>query len=98
MIESPSGECRKRPQDGISREQKLVAAEKYFWCSLWSKGDIWIIIEEKLGLEVPRGGHELGGRALQACHRLVAHLASSKASRVSCGPIKMIEKFRSVCY
>ena len=46
-------EYQKRPQDGISREQKLTAAKKYFWCALWSIGKTWVFMEEELGLEGP---------------------------------------------
>ena len=40
---------RSNPPDGISREQKLAAAEKYFWCARWSMGNILVFIEEELG-------------------------------------------------
>ena len=49
MMGSPAG-CRKRPQDGISRVQKVAAAEKYFGGRFWSFGNIWEFIEEELGL------------------------------------------------
>ena len=78
MIESPLVECRKRPQDGISREQKLAAAEKYFWRALWYMGNIWVFMEQELGLEGLRGAHKPGGAPLgrvpRACGPLVGLL------------------------
>jgi hypothetical protein len=59
MIEPPQAEYQKRSSDGISQEQKLAAAEKCFWCSLWYTGNIWVFIEQRLGLEEQRGAHML---------------------------------------
>ena len=48
MIDSPSGRVPKSPPDGISREQKLVAAE-FFWVALYWFSDFREFIDAELG-------------------------------------------------
>ena len=72
----------KRPQDGISQEQKLVAAENYFGGRFWSFGNIWEFIVQRLGSRESGGVHKPGGRAplahaLRACAILVSLLTPS---------------------
>ena len=66
MIESPSDSVPERPQDGISRGQKLAAAKKYFGGCLSWFGNILEFIEQELGLGDSRGGHMPGGRPPRA--------------------------------
>ena len=35
VIDAPPAELRKRPQDGISRVQKVAAVELGFWLRIW---------------------------------------------------------------
>jgi hypothetical protein len=58
----PAGR-RQRPQDGISRKQKLAAAEKYFRGSLWWLWDLWEFIGERDRAEGARGAHKPARRA-----------------------------------
>ena len=64
IIESPPADYRKRPQDGISREQRLLAAEKYFRGSLWYPENLWEFIGRRVGLGGLPWAHKPGGRAL----------------------------------
>ena len=74
MIESPSGRLPEKAQDGISWEQRLAAAEKYYRGSLWYWGNIPEFIGEELGLKELRGAHKPGGRPPRGAPRwLVAH-------------------------
>ena len=81
-LNPPPAGCRERPQDGISREHRLAAAEKYFGGRLWCLGNILEFIEVELGLEDTRGAHKPSGRAplgrtLEACGLLGTLLALS---------------------
>ena len=76
-------EGRKRPQDGISQEQRLVVAEKYFGGRFQWFGNIWEFIVQELGLEESQGAHKPWGRAPTACGRpsLVGFFWSKKSHR-----------------
>ena len=63
----PPAEYRKRPPDGISREQKLVAVEKVFRGLPWWFLIFWEFIVVELGQTKLSGPHEVPGRALVAC-------------------------------
>ena len=56
MIDAPPAEHRKRPQDGISRVQKVAAVEIGF------RG-AWVYIGGRSRSMELRGAHEGGGRA-----------------------------------
>ena len=77
VIESPSGRVPEKAQDGISREQRLAAAKKYFG-GRWF-GNILEFIEQELGLGDSRSAHKPGrhplGRGLRACGPLGDPLA-----------------------
>ena len=59
----PPAERRKRPQDGISRAQKVATVEIGFCRALGCFQGIWVHIGERSRLGEPRGAHESGGRA-----------------------------------
>ena len=63
MIDAPPAELRKRPQDGISRVQKVAAVEIGF-CGApgWFRG-IWVYIGGRSRSVELRGAHEGGGQA-----------------------------------
>ena len=63
MIDSPPAEYRKRPPDGISREQELAVAEKVFRGLLCWFSDFREFIVEELGQTELCGPHEPPGRA-----------------------------------
>ena len=56
----PAGR-RKRPQDGISRVQKVVAVELGFWLRPRSFGDTWIYMGGRSTSVELQGAHEAGG-------------------------------------
>ena len=59
----PPAELRKRPQDGISRVQKVAAVEKVFRGSPGCFKGIRVYIGERSRSVELRGAHEGGGRA-----------------------------------
>ena len=59
----PPEELRKRPQDGISRVQKIAAVELGFRGAPGCLGDTWIYIGGRSRSVEQRGAHEGGGRA-----------------------------------
>ena len=59
----PPAELRKRPQDGISRVQKVAAVEIGFRGGPACFSGIWVYIEGRSRLVELRGAHEGGGRA-----------------------------------
>ena len=59
----PPGGCRKRPQDGISRVQKVVAVELGFRGAPRGLGGMWIYIGVRSTSVEQRRAHEGGGRA-----------------------------------
>ena len=61
VSESPSGRAPERSPDGISRKQKLAAAEKYFRGSLCWFGDFREFIGERGRAKEARGAHDLLG-------------------------------------
>ena len=63
MINAPPAELRKRPQDGISRVQKVAAVELGFHGALGCLGGTWIYIGGRSTSLEQRGAHEGGGRA-----------------------------------
>ena len=67
-------ELRKRPQDGISWVQKVVAVELGFRGGPGCLGGTWIYIGGRSTSVEQRGAHEGGGRALLPCGRLVCFL------------------------
>ena len=62
MIEPPPANHRKRPQDGISRVQKLAAVEKWFRGSPRCFQGIRVYIGERSRSVELRGAHEGGAR------------------------------------
>ena len=60
---SPPAELRKRPQDGISRVQKVAAVELGFRGAPGYLGGTWIYIGGRSTSVEQRGAHEHGGRA-----------------------------------
>ena len=77
MINAPSDKMPEKAQDGISRVQKVAAAEKYFGGRFWSFGNISEFIGQELGLEELRGAHKPSGRAPMAYGLLETPLTSS---------------------
>src|SRR3990170_5114722 len=79
----PPAKRRKRPQDGISRVQKVAAVEKVFRGAPGCLQGIRVYIGEGSRSVEPRGAHEGGGRAyppgraLLPRGRLVASLTST---------------------
>ena len=63
MIDSPSGGAPKRPQDGISWVQKVVAVELGFRGAPGFLGGTWIYIGGISTLVEQRRSHEGGGHA-----------------------------------
>ena len=59
----PLAERRERPQDGISRVQKVAAVELGFRGALRWFGGTWIYIGGRSTSVEQRGAHESGGRA-----------------------------------
>ena len=59
----PPAELRKRPQDGISRVQKVAAVELGFHGAPVCLGGTWIYIGGRSTSVEQRGTHEGGGRA-----------------------------------
>ena len=63
MIDSPTAERRKRPQDGISRVQKVAAVELGFrGCFCWF-GGMQVYIGGRSTSVEQQGAHEDGGHA-----------------------------------
>ena len=60
----PPAEPRKRPQDGISRVQKVAAVENSFRSSPECFGGIRVYIGGRSRSGGQRGAHKVGGRAL----------------------------------
>src|SRR3954471_8866810 len=84
MIESTPADHRKKPQDGISRVQKVAAVEKWFRGSPGCFQGIRVYIGERSRSVELRGAHEGGGaptphpgRTLLPRGRLVASLTST---------------------
>ena len=77
MIESPPADHQKRPQDEISRVQKVAAVEKVFCCSPRRFHGIRVYIGEGSRSVELRGAHEGGGRDLLPRGFLVAFLTST---------------------
>ena len=74
----PPAKLRKRPQDGISRVQKVAAVEKWFRGSPGCFQGIRVYIGEGSRSVELRGAHEGGGRAYppgRALHPRGAHVA-----------------------
>ena len=59
----PPAERRKRPQDGISRVQKVAAVEKVFRGAPGCFWGIWVYIGGRSRSVELRGAHKGGGRA-----------------------------------
>ena len=59
----PLAELRKRPQDGISRVQKVAAVELGFRGAPGCLAGTWIYIGGRSTSVEQRGAHEGGGRA-----------------------------------
>src|SRR3990170_6702738 len=59
----PPVERRKRPQDGISRVQKVAAVEIGFWLRIWCFQGVWVYIGGRSTSVEQRGAHEGGGCA-----------------------------------
>ena len=59
----PPAELRKRPQDGISRVQKVAAVELGFRGAPGCLGGTWIYIGGRSTSVEKRGAHKGGGRA-----------------------------------
>ena len=59
----PPAELRKRPQDGISRVQKVAAVELSFRGAPRCLGGTWIYIGGRSTSVEQQGGHEGGGHA-----------------------------------
>ena len=59
----PSAELQKRPQDGISRVQKVAAVELGFRGAPGCLGGTWIYIGGRSTSVEQHGAHEGGGRA-----------------------------------
>ena len=64
MIGAPPAELRKRPQDGISRVQKVVVVELGFRGAPVCLGSTWIYIGGRSTSVELQGAHKAGGRAL----------------------------------
>ena len=73
----PPAERRKRPQDGISRVQKVAAVEKWFRGSPGCFQGIRVYIGERSRSVELRGAHEGGGRALLPRGLLASFLTST---------------------
>ena len=80
---------------GSHEDRSLRWQKKYFWCALWSTENIWVFIEEELGLEVPQGGHKPRGAPSELVVATWLFWPPSEASRVSFGPRKIVNKVRS---
>ena len=63
MINALSGGAPERPQDGISRVQKVAAVELGFRGAPGCLGDTWIYIGGRSTSVEQRGAHKGGGRA-----------------------------------
>ena len=63
MINAPPTELRKRPQDGISRVQKVAAVELGFRGAPGCLGGTWTYIGGRSRSVEPREAHEGGGCA-----------------------------------
>ena len=61
MIDAPLAERRKRPQDGISRVQKVAAVEIGFRGAPGCFRGIWVYIGGRSRSVELRGAHEGGG-------------------------------------
>ena len=59
----PPVELRKRPQDGISRVQKVAAVELGFRGAPGCLGGMWIYIRGRTTSVEQQGAHKGGGRA-----------------------------------
>ena len=77
MINAPPAKRRKRPQDGISRVQKVAAVEIGFRGAPGCFRGISIYIGGRSRSVELRGDHEGGGRAALPRGRLVASLTST---------------------
>ena len=73
----PLAERRKRPQDGISRVQKVAAVEIGFRGAPGCFRGIWVYIGGRSRSVELREAHEGGGRASLPRGRLVASLTST---------------------
>ena len=69
VSESPSGRAPERSRDGISRRQKLAAAEKYFRGSLLWFRDFREFIGERGRAKEPSGADKPARRGPQAAAR-----------------------------
>ena len=61
MIDAPPAKLRKRPQDGISRVQKVAAVEIGFRGAPGCFRGIWVYIGGRSRSVELRGAHEGGG-------------------------------------
>ena len=73
----PPAERRKRPQDGISRVQKVAAAEIGFHGASGCFRGIWVYIGERSRSVELRGAHEGGGCAFLPRGLLASLLTST---------------------
>ena len=64
----PPAELRKRPQDGISRAQKVAAVKLGFRGAPGCLGGTWMYIGGRSRSVEQRGAHEDGGRAQGGRH------------------------------
>ena len=64
----PPAELQKRPQDGISRVQKVAVMELGFRGAPGCLGGTWIYIGGRSTSVEQRGAHEGGGRAQGGRH------------------------------
>ena len=89
MIDSPSGGAPERPQDGISRVQKVAAVEIGFRGAPGCFWGIWIYIGGRSRSVELRGAHEGGGRAQGGMrtslpHGLLVDFLASTPSPLDC--------------
>ena len=73
----PPAEHRERPQDGISRVQKVAAVELGFCGAPGCLGGTWIYIGGRSTLVEQRGSHKGGGCTLGGGGRRAPYLVPS---------------------
>jgi hypothetical protein len=66
----PPADRRKRPPDGITEEQRLAVAKKFFRVALCWFHNIWEFIEVELGQTEPWGAHKATGRGAPWARRV----------------------------
>ena len=96
MIESPSAGVPEQVSRWDLMRTETCSGRKVFLVCPLVYGQYLVFIEQELGLQELQGAHKLGGMPYELVALTWPFWPPPESSRVSCGPRKIIKKFRFV--